>query len=84
MSSYRSGDYERAIADYSAAIKLDARYRRLRVNRGDAYQKQGEFERAVADYDAALRLDPDDFETSQKRARSQADYEGSKRLNGRP
>src|SRR5262249_38602588 len=50
-------DYDRAVADYSEAIRLksdpDTFY-----NRAIAYQKKGDLDRAIADYDEAIRLDP--------------------------
>lgn len=54
------GDYDRAIADHSTALKLDAKVRLANYYRGAAYSSKGEFERAIADFDAASKLRPDD------------------------
>jgi lipoprotein NlpI len=54
------GDYDRAIADHSAALKLDAKARHANYYRGAAYSNKGEFERAIADFDAAIQLKADD------------------------
>jgi lipoprotein NlpI len=54
------GDYERAIADHTAALKLDAKARHAHYYRGTAHSNKGEFERAIADFDAAIQLRSDD------------------------
>ncbi len=51
-------DYDRAIADYSEAIRLNGNYATAFSNRGVAYRAKGEFDRAVADYSEAIRLNP--------------------------
>src|SRR5215831_3580569 len=57
--AYRAqGDFDRAIADYDAAIKLDPGYAVAFNNRGAARRDQGEYDRAIADYTEALRFDP--------------------------
>ena len=52
------GDYDRAIADYDEAIRLDPRYAVAYYNRGVAYCDKGDYDRAIADYNEAIRLDP--------------------------
>jgi lipoprotein NlpI len=54
------GDYDRAIADHTAALKLDAKARHANYYRGAAYSNKGEFERAITDFDAAIQLKADD------------------------
>ena len=49
---------EEAIADCTAAIRLDCRDPRLFVERGDARCGAGRYEEALADYDRAIGLDP--------------------------
>jgi lipoprotein NlpI len=56
-------DYDRAIADYDAAIRLDPKYRDAFHNRGTAWANKGDHDRAIADFDAALRLAPQDAAT---------------------
>lgn len=53
-------DYERAVADYSAALKLDPKAPTAHYYRGSAWSNQGDFERAIADFDIAAKLKPDD------------------------
>jgi tetratricopeptide (TPR) repeat protein len=52
------GDQDRAIADYTQAIKLNAKFAAAFNNRGVAYDKKGEFDRAIQDYDQAIKLKP--------------------------
>ncbi len=54
------GDYDRAIADHSAALKLDAKVRHANYYRGTAYSNKGEVDRAIADFDAAAKARDDD------------------------
>ncbi len=59
-------DYDRAIADYDQAIRLDPNEASLYFNRGVAHEnkeplsdeREGYYARAIADYDQAIRLDP--------------------------
>ena len=57
--SYK-GDYDRAIADHTTALKLDANTRHAYYYRGTAWSNKGEFERAIADFDAAIKARTDD------------------------
>ena len=58
----KKGDLARAIADYSAAVRLTPRssksFAKTYNNRGDAYAEAGENDRATADFDEAIDLDP--------------------------
>lgn len=54
------GEYDRAIADHTAALKLDAKVRLANYYRGKAYSHKGEFDLAIADFDAAAKLRSDD------------------------
>jgi tetratricopeptide (TPR) repeat protein len=52
------GDYNRAIADYDEAIKLDRGLATAYYNRGSAYLEKGDNAHAIADFTEAIRLDP--------------------------
>jgi lipoprotein NlpI len=52
------GDYDRAIADYDAALKLSPQSADTYFNRGSAWAHKGDPDRAIADYDTAIKLDP--------------------------
>ena len=55
----RKGDFDRALADFTTAIKEDADIVYGYADRGDVYRLRGQCEEAIADYDYALRLAPD-------------------------
>jgi len=55
----RSGDADRAIADYTKAIELKPDRMTVYYNRGVIYHKKGEIDRAIADYTKAIELEPD-------------------------
>ena len=48
---------DRAIADYSEAIRLDPTFARAFNNRGAAYAAKQDYDRAIADYNQAIRLE---------------------------
>jgi lipoprotein NlpI len=52
------GDYDRAITEYSEAIRLDPNYAMAFNARGIAYRAKRDYDRAIADYDQAIRLNP--------------------------
>jgi tetratricopeptide (TPR) repeat protein len=52
------GDYDRAIADYTEAIKLDPKDSLAYLYRGNLYLIKGDYDRTIADYTQAIRLDP--------------------------
>lgn len=62
-------DFEGAIADFDAALKLDPRSESILFNRALAKDFLEDHEGAFADYDQALRLAPDAFECLYGRAR---------------
>ncbi|WP_375469892.1 tetratricopeptide repeat protein, partial [uncultured Nostoc sp.] len=49
-------DYDRAIADYNLAIKLDPNYTFAYYNRGNSYDNKKDYDRAIADYNLAIKL----------------------------
>ena len=50
--------YDKAIADYSAAIRLDPKCVLAIANRGLAWQDKGDYYKALADYNRAVKVDP--------------------------
>ena len=83
-------EYDKAIADYDQAIRMEQRANFL-TNRGDSYQFKGELGTALSDYSAALRLDPNFalaynnravlYKKMGERAKALADYEAAVRLD---
>ena len=55
----RKGQWDRAIADYSEALRLQPDDAQVFNNRGNAYYYKGQLDRAIKDYDDAIRLEPD-------------------------
>jgi tetratricopeptide (TPR) repeat protein/S1-C subfamily serine protease len=56
---FDEGRYDQAIADYTAALKLDPQLTSAMVNRGWAYLNKEDYETASADFGAALKIDPE-------------------------
>jgi lipoprotein NlpI len=52
------GEYDRAMADYNEAIRLDPKYANAYNNRASAWSEKGDFDRAIGDYSEAIRLNP--------------------------
>jgi tetratricopeptide (TPR) repeat protein len=52
------GDYDRAIQDYTEAIRLNPNAASAYYGRGYAYKKKGDYDRAIQDFNEAIRLSP--------------------------
>jgi tetratricopeptide (TPR) repeat protein len=52
------GEYDRAIADFDASIRLDPANAWTFNNRGSAWYFKGDRDRAIADFDKAIQRDP--------------------------
>ena len=52
------GQLDRAIADYSEAIRINPKYAVAYNNRGFSYDNKGDYERAIADFTEAVRHNP--------------------------
>jgi len=55
---YLNKNYDRAIADYNQAIRLDPAFDVAYTNRGNAYYMKNAYDTAIADYNQAIRLKP--------------------------
>ena len=58
LAHYRTGDIERAAADFTAATTLAPSDPEGWINLGMMRQTRGDFEGAIADFDKAIALDP--------------------------
>jgi tetratricopeptide (TPR) repeat protein len=83
-------DYEKAIVDYTEAIRLDPTDEMAYFSRGIAYSHKKDYDKAIADYTEAIRLDPTDGDAFYKRglaykgklenSKAEADFAEAKRL----
>jgi tetratricopeptide (TPR) repeat protein len=55
-----SGELDRAIADYTEALKIDPTHLTAYRNRGIAFEHKGDLDRAIADYDEVIKIKPED------------------------
>jgi tetratricopeptide (TPR) repeat protein len=53
-----NNDFDRAIAAYIEAIRVDPNVADFYLNRGDCYFEKGEYGEAIADYSKVIWLDP--------------------------
>jgi len=53
-----TGQYDKAIADFDEAIRLNPQDAPTYGNRGHAWYRKGDYDRAIADYGEAIRLNP--------------------------
>ncbi len=52
------GEYDKAIAEYTEAIRLDPTLAQAYYNRGFAYLNKGDYDKAIAEFTEAIRLHP--------------------------
>lgn len=70
IAYWSTGQLDKAISDYDAAIRLQPDYVAAYHNRGTAYRDGDEYDKAIADYDTAIRLWPDDAFAFENRGRA--------------
>lgn len=61
------GDFERAIDDFTASLRLAPQDTTTLYRRGVAYWNAGDYERSVTDFTTAIRLDPEDSDLYRER-----------------
>jgi tetratricopeptide (TPR) repeat protein len=66
------GDYDRAIADYDEAIRLDSKNVLPINNRGNAFELMGDYPRAALEFDEITRLQPGNAEVWNRRCWARA------------
>jgi tetratricopeptide (TPR) repeat protein len=60
LSSAQREAFDRAIADYTQALRLDPNNAAAYRERGRTYSDNGEQDKAIADYNQAIKLNPND------------------------
>jgi tetratricopeptide (TPR) repeat protein len=56
---FEKGDYDKAIENYSEAIRLQPNFAVAFHNRGLAWKRKQDYNRAIMDYSQVLRFDPE-------------------------
>ena len=51
-------EYDKAIADFNEAIRLDPKLALAFTDRGNAWRAKKEYDKAIADFNEVIRLDP--------------------------
>ena len=69
----KKNDYDRAIADYNEAIRLDPSYATALRNRGKVRYKKDDYDGSIADLDKAIRLEPRNSDAYSDRANAYSD-----------
>jgi len=85
------GNYRFAVAEYTAAIKINSKHFDAYVSRGSLYESKGEYGNAAGDYTKAISLKPQDaksyyrramlYKTMQDRDKAKADLQKTKELD---
>ncbi len=63
QESVRSGDTERALQQFAAAIELNPRLTRAHLGMADIYRVEGDYESAAESYGTAAEIEPRDFDS---------------------
>ena len=58
IAYYDRGELDRALADYTSAIRLDPKNAEALSNRADLKLRKGDIESAIEDYSAAIEINP--------------------------
>ena len=58
VTDWSNGDSDKAIAEFTAAIRLNPQYFEAYCNRGRAFEAKGNDDKAIADYTDAIRINP--------------------------
>jgi tetratricopeptide (TPR) repeat protein len=66
-------NFDQAIADYSAALRIDPSLTVAYGNRGNVYADKGDYGQAIADFNAVLRLNPNDAQAYYNRGTTYSD-----------
>ena len=70
---YRSGNYDKALAEYTASINENRDFTQALISRGNTLLRLGEIVRAIDDYTRAIRLDDNKSEVFNYRGFARAE-----------
>jgi len=54
----KKGEHDKAIEDYTEAIRINPKDADTYINRGVAWGEKGELDKAIEDFTEAIRIDP--------------------------
>jgi len=87
---YRSRVYDKAISDYTEAIRLNPNYANAYYNRGVAYGNKRDYDEAISDFSEYIKLSPNEgdgyywrgisYRRLGKNVEAQADFDKAKEL----
>jgi tetratricopeptide (TPR) repeat protein len=60
-------DYDKAITDFTEAIRLDTENKEAYINRGLAYYLKNDYDQAIEDYTKTIQLDPENMKAYSRR-----------------
>jgi tetratricopeptide (TPR) repeat protein len=93
MDHYQKKEYDKAIPDFTEAIRLDPKFAPAYRDRGSSYSRLKEYDKAVADLTEYIRLKPEDPEGYEFRvlaynglkdaAKASADLRMAEKLRGK-
>ena len=55
---YQTGQYEKAISDFTKAIEIDPQFAQAYNNRGWVYVKKCQYDQALSDFNKSTEIDP--------------------------
>lgn len=67
LAYHRKGNYDRAIIEYTAALRLNPRFAKALQNRGAAWFSKGDIDRAINDFNQALNINAELAQASYNR-----------------
>lgn len=80
LTHYRSGNLDKAIADFDRALRINPRLADAYNNRGNVWQAKGDLDKALTDFDQAIKLNPRHCQAFNNRAnlrQSRNDFSGA-------
>jgi len=63
LTYYDKGDYDRAIADFTQALRLNPNNYGVYLFRGHSYIIKGDYDRGIADLDQSIKLNSNEAQT---------------------